>query len=83
MLAAPSQQTVTASLANPASLGSYFGVNSLSVAELIAFVRTRFSHHLSALDVMTSRNVLPTSSSETTYGTPFSVPTSYTARMLG
>lgn len=32
LLAAPSQQTVTASLANPASLGSYFGVNSLSLA---------------------------------------------------
>src|SRR5262249_44742873 len=32
LLAAPSQQTVTASLANPAALGSYFGVNSLALA---------------------------------------------------
>jgi DHA1 family multidrug resistance protein-like MFS transporter len=32
MLAAPTQQTVTASLADPTSLGSYFGVNSLSLA---------------------------------------------------
>jgi DHA1 family multidrug resistance protein-like MFS transporter len=32
VLAAPSQQTVAASLANPAALGSYFGVNSLALA---------------------------------------------------
>lgn len=32
LLATPSQQTVTADLANPAWLGSYFGVNSLSLA---------------------------------------------------
>jgi DHA1 family multidrug resistance protein-like MFS transporter len=32
LLATPSQQTVTAALANPAWLGSYFGVNSLSLA---------------------------------------------------
>jgi MFS transporter, DHA1 family, multidrug resistance protein len=32
LLATPSQQTVTAGLANPASLGSYFGVNSLALA---------------------------------------------------
>ena len=31
-----------------------FGVNSLSVAELIAFVMTRFNHHVSALDLMTT-----------------------------
>ena len=31
-----------------------FGVNSLSVAELIAFVKTRFNHHVSALDLMTT-----------------------------
>lgn len=32
LLAAPSQQTVTAALANPAALGSYFGINSLALA---------------------------------------------------
>jgi DHA1 family multidrug resistance protein-like MFS transporter len=32
LLATPSQQTVTAGLANPAALGSYFGVNSLALA---------------------------------------------------
>lgn len=32
LLAFPSQQTVTANLANPASLGSYFGVNALALA---------------------------------------------------
>lgn len=32
LLAAPSQQTVAASLSNPAALGSYFGVNSLALA---------------------------------------------------
>ncbi len=32
LLASPSQQTVTASLANPAALGSYFGVGALSIA---------------------------------------------------
>jgi DHA1 family multidrug resistance protein-like MFS transporter len=32
LLAAPSQQTVTAGLTNPAALGSYFGVSSLAVA---------------------------------------------------
>jgi DHA1 family multidrug resistance protein-like MFS transporter len=32
LLATPSQQTVTAELANPAALGSYFGVNSLALA---------------------------------------------------
>jgi DHA1 family multidrug resistance protein-like MFS transporter len=32
LLATPSQQTVTADLANPAALGSYFGVNSLALA---------------------------------------------------
>jgi thioester reductase-like protein len=31
-----------------------FGVNSLSVAELIAFIKTRFNHHVSALDLMTT-----------------------------
>lgn len=31
-LASPSQQTVTAELANPAGLGSYFGVNMLALA---------------------------------------------------
>jgi DHA1 family multidrug resistance protein-like MFS transporter len=32
LLATPTQQTVTAGLANPAALGSYFGVNSLALA---------------------------------------------------
>jgi MFS transporter, DHA1 family, multidrug resistance protein len=32
LLAMPSQQTVTADLANPAALGSYFGVSSLALA---------------------------------------------------
>ena len=32
LLVAPAQQTVTASLANPAALGSYFGVASLALA---------------------------------------------------
>lgn len=32
LLASPSQQTVAANLANPASFGSYFGVNSLALA---------------------------------------------------
>ena len=32
VLASPSQQTATASLANPAALGSYFGVGSLALA---------------------------------------------------
>jgi DHA1 family multidrug resistance protein-like MFS transporter len=32
LLSAPSQQTVTANLANPAALGSYFGVASLALA---------------------------------------------------
>ncbi len=32
LLAFPSQQTVTANLANPASLGSYFGVSALALA---------------------------------------------------
>lgn len=32
ILALPSQQTVTAKLANPAALGSYFGVSSLALA---------------------------------------------------
>lgn len=32
LLAAPSQQTVAAAFANPAALGSYFGVNSLALA---------------------------------------------------
>jgi DHA1 family multidrug resistance protein-like MFS transporter len=32
LLAWPSQQTVTANLANPAALGSYFGVNALALA---------------------------------------------------
>jgi DHA1 family multidrug resistance protein-like MFS transporter len=32
LLAMPSQQTVTANLANPAALGSYFGVNGLALA---------------------------------------------------
>jgi DHA1 family multidrug resistance protein-like MFS transporter len=32
LLATPSQQTVTADLANPVALGSYFGVNSLALA---------------------------------------------------
>ncbi|HEX5691220.1 MAG TPA: MFS transporter, partial [Roseiflexaceae bacterium] len=32
LLASPSQQTVTAELANPAAFGSYFGVNSLALA---------------------------------------------------
>src|SRR5687767_1231434 len=32
LLAMPSQQTVTANLANPAALGSYYGVNSLALA---------------------------------------------------
>ena len=32
LLAMPSQQTVTARLANPAALGSYFGVNALALA---------------------------------------------------
>jgi DHA1 family multidrug resistance protein-like MFS transporter len=32
LLATPSQQTVTADLANPTALGSYFGVNSLALA---------------------------------------------------
>ena len=32
LLATPSQQTMTANLAHPAALGSYFGVNSLAVA---------------------------------------------------
>lgn len=32
MLAAPGQQTVTANLANPSALGSYYGVNALSLA---------------------------------------------------
>ena len=32
LLASPSQQTVTANLANPAALGSYFGVASISLA---------------------------------------------------
>ncbi|HWQ15683.1 MAG TPA: MFS transporter [Roseiflexaceae bacterium] len=32
LLASPSQQTVTADLANPAALGSYFGVNALALA---------------------------------------------------
>jgi DHA1 family multidrug resistance protein-like MFS transporter len=32
LLAAPSQQTVAASFANPAALGSYFGVNALALA---------------------------------------------------
>lgn len=32
LLAAPSQQTVTADLANPAALGSYFGVSALALA---------------------------------------------------
>jgi DHA1 family multidrug resistance protein-like MFS transporter len=32
LLASPSQQTVTANLANPAALGSYFGVASLGLA---------------------------------------------------
>jgi DHA1 family multidrug resistance protein-like MFS transporter len=32
LLASPSQQTVVAELANPAALGSYFGVNALALA---------------------------------------------------
>lgn len=32
LLAAPSQQTVAASFANPTALGSYFGVNALALA---------------------------------------------------
>jgi DHA1 family multidrug resistance protein-like MFS transporter len=32
LLATPTQQTVTAGLANPGALGSYFGVNSLALA---------------------------------------------------
>jgi DHA1 family multidrug resistance protein-like MFS transporter len=32
LMAAPSQQTVAAELANPAALGSYFGVNALALA---------------------------------------------------
>jgi DHA1 family multidrug resistance protein-like MFS transporter len=32
LLASPSQQTVAAGLANPAALGSYFGVNALALA---------------------------------------------------
>jgi DHA1 family multidrug resistance protein-like MFS transporter len=32
LLASPSQQTVTATLANPAALGSYFGISSLALA---------------------------------------------------
>jgi DHA1 family multidrug resistance protein-like MFS transporter len=32
LLASPAQQTVTASFANPAALGSYFGVNALALA---------------------------------------------------
>lgn len=32
LLAAPSQQTVAAAFANPAALGSYFGVNALALA---------------------------------------------------
>ena len=32
LLASPSQQTVTAALANPAALGSYFGISSLALA---------------------------------------------------
>jgi DHA1 family multidrug resistance protein-like MFS transporter len=32
LLASPTQQTVTANLANPAALGSYFGVASISLA---------------------------------------------------
>ncbi|MGA7733122.1 MAG: MFS transporter [Chloroflexia bacterium] len=32
LLASPSQQTVTANLANPVALGSYFGVSSLALA---------------------------------------------------
>jgi hypothetical protein len=32
LLVAPSQQTVTAELANPAALGSYFGVAALALA---------------------------------------------------
>jgi len=32
LLATPSQQTVTAAIANPVALGSYFGVNSLALA---------------------------------------------------
>jgi DHA1 family multidrug resistance protein-like MFS transporter len=32
LLATPSQQTVAANLANPAALGSYFGVNALALA---------------------------------------------------
>jgi DHA1 family multidrug resistance protein-like MFS transporter len=32
LLASPSQQTVTAGFANPAALGSYFGVNALALA---------------------------------------------------
>jgi DHA1 family multidrug resistance protein-like MFS transporter len=32
LLASPSQQTVTAGYANPAALGSYFGVNALALA---------------------------------------------------
>ncbi|HJZ46595.1 MAG TPA: MFS transporter, partial [Roseiflexaceae bacterium] len=32
LLAAPSQQTVAAGFANPAALGSYFGVNALALA---------------------------------------------------
>jgi DHA1 family multidrug resistance protein-like MFS transporter len=32
LLASPSQQTVTAGLANPSALGSYFGFNSLALA---------------------------------------------------
>ncbi len=32
LLATPSQQTVTAELASPAALGSYFGINSLALA---------------------------------------------------
>lgn len=32
LLAAPSQQTVAASLANPDALGSYFGINALALA---------------------------------------------------
>ncbi|MDW8145813.1 MAG: MFS transporter [Roseiflexaceae bacterium] len=32
LLAAPGQQTVAADLANPAALGSYFGVNALALA---------------------------------------------------
>jgi DHA1 family multidrug resistance protein-like MFS transporter len=32
LLATPTQQTVAAELANPAALGSYFGVNALALA---------------------------------------------------